>query len=471
MMKKNDFRGIAALVFALGFLAVGLTGCEIEKDVLVPVDGPAVPVTDFDLTPYVPAPVLWDVPVTYFTAPQYYGTVAWTYDTETETDTALTGRFAEPQYTAEFTLTAASGYTFAGVSGGFTHTGSATPDNGAIPFTDAGATRTGTIVFPNYNYQWCHGSFSGDPSEEGDSAIDMIKAAADQPTLYLLLTLKEDEGVCLNAGDIGAWTDSYGFSQSGLDLFNDPSNSNSPANVTIDGGGRTIKLLSTGADYDPFINVNAGVTLTLRNITLQGLNTNNCRFINVNSGGHLILETGAVITGNSNGGGNGGGVYVYGGTFTMNGGAISGNTTVNGGGVYVDGGTFTMNGGTISGNNATNNDDHGGGGVYVADGTFTMNGGTISGNNATNKYGGGVYVYGGTFTKTGGTIYGGDDNTHEPLKGENTATSEQGHAVYAYSVDGSHKWRNSKAGPGDALKVTYDEENENLITSEGLDNP
>ena len=109
--------------------------------------------------------------------------------------------------------------------------------------------------------------------------------------------------------------------------------------------------------------------------------------------------TGGVITG-----GNGlyGGVYVSGGTFTMNGGTIVGNTATNGsGGVYVDGGTFTMNGGAISGNTVS----YAGGGVCVAwSGTFTMTGGTITGN--TGEYGGGVYVSGRTFTMEGGAISG-----------------------------------------------------------------
>jgi autotransporter-associated beta strand protein len=46
-------------------------------------------------------------------------------------------------------------------------------------------------------------------------------------------------------------------------------------------------------------------------------------------------------------------VFVSGnGTFMMNGGEISGNTSSYGGGVYVNDGTFTMNGGEISGNTA-----------------------------------------------------------------------------------------------------------------------
>lgn len=66
---------------------------------------------------------------------------------------------------------------------------------------------------------------------------------------------------------------------------------------------------------------------------------------------------------------------------------VIGNKSVNdGAGVMVSCGTFTMNGGKISGNIATGQ----AGGVYVRrGGQFIMNGGEISNNHA-NKYGGGV---------------------------------------------------------------------------------
>ena len=89
----------------------------------------------------------------------------------------------------------------------------------------------------------------------------------------------------------------------------------------------------------------------------------------------------------------GGGVYVYDGTFTMSGGKITGNTAKSlGGGVCVYDGTFTMSGGEISGNNEASS----GGGVSVDIGTFTMSGGKITGNTAT-KYGGGVHMTRGTY--------------------------------------------------------------------------
>lgn len=77
-------------------------------------------------------------------------------------------------------------------------------------------------------------------------------------------------------------------------------------------------------------------------------------------------------------------------------GAVTGANHTHGGGVYVAGnGSFTMNGGAITGNYASKGDDGAspsGGGVYVSsNGSFTMNGGEIS-HNSTSTYGGGVYV-------------------------------------------------------------------------------
>lgn len=108
-----------------------------------------------------------------------------------------------------------------------------------------------------------------------------------------------------------------------------------------------------------------------------------------------------------------GGVY-NGGTFTLGGeeAAITNNTTViagHVGGVYnAPKAQFTLQGkALIDGNNAGNKDVQSGGGVYNdAGGTFTMDGGTISGHKVT-EFGGGVYnATGGTFTMNGGTISG-----------------------------------------------------------------
>jgi hypothetical protein len=190
-----------------------------------------------------------------------------------------------------------------------------------------------------------------------------------------------------------------------------------------------IKLSGTGS----LLTLMAG-KLTLKGaITLEGVSANTKALVTV-TGGTFTMDSGAKITGNTvaiTAAGktiNGVGVSMSGSStkFIMNGATISNNTanftgnptneTANGGGVYMAGGTFTMdNSATISGNTISFNgtgssihkDNSGkGGGVYMASGTFTMsNKATITGN--TMSYGsnfsgavsgGGVYIASGTFT-------------------------------------------------------------------------
>lgn len=131
----------------------------------------------------------------------------------------------------------------------------------------------------------------------------------------------------------------------------------------------------------------------------------------VESGGSLIMESGSAVQNCS--GVLGGGVHCEG-SFTMNGGTISGCEAIyhpissldaSGGGVAVSrGGSMVMNGGSISGNRATL-----GGGLmiggskrFLEGSTFTMTGGTVSGNDAFGP-GGGLYLQCGcTGTITGG---------------------------------------------------------------------
>jgi hypothetical protein len=188
------------------------------------------------------------------------------------------------------------------------------------------------------------------------------------------------------------------------------------------GGERKITLNANGS----MLTINTGVTLTIeKNISLVGRSNNTASLISLNTG-ELIINDGAKINGNtsiSNGssgtGGLGGGIYVDGGTVTMNGGVINGNTASGkngyggvGGGIYNDyanGGTVTINGGEISGNTATSSGNASGGayggGVY---GSVIMNGGvisknTVSGGGTYGNRGGGIY---GTVTMIGGTISG-----------------------------------------------------------------
>jgi len=198
--------------------------------------------------------------------------------------------------------------------------------------------------------------------------------------------------------------------------------------ITLKGIGteRTISLNISGSMFT----VESGVTLILDdNLKLQGRNNNYASLVRINYGANLVLNSGAKIANNTQSfyvqGSNssyGGGVYVTGGAFIMNGGEISGNSAYcaaagtasgYGGGLYVTGGAFTMNGGKISDNSAYCSAALAsgyGGGVYVTGGAFTMNGGEISDNSgaaagSSQAFGGGGGIYvSGTFTMSGGKI-------------------------------------------------------------------
>jgi hypothetical protein len=180
------------------------------------------------------------------------------------------------------------------------------------------------------------------------------------------------------------------------------------ANVNLDGGGYTITR-GTGFTDNFFLINTASAALTLTNITLDGGYlvgvTAIAPLVNVGPG-TLTLGSGATLQNNTNSDSSGaGGVKVVGGSLIMQAGAsITDNRATfsissnRGGGVYMSSGSFTMNGGTISGNIASSG---GTGGVLVGGGTFTVN--------AANQAAGQAYVSGNLapeVTKSGGTING-----------------------------------------------------------------
>jgi uncharacterized repeat protein (TIGR02543 family) len=201
--------------------------------------------------------------------------------------------------------------------------------------------------------------------------------------------------------------------------------SGSGIKVSLRGAGRTLNF--TG--YGNMLRTNAGQTLILRDLTLQGHQSNSVSLVHVagsySGTGAFIMESGKICGNNS--GRDGGGVSVdEGGIFTMNGGEISGNLATYGGGVDIYwGGTFTMNGGEISFNSARSD----GGGVYVEEGTFEMYGGKITGGNIASYSGGGVYVYsywGSTFTMYGGEISGNNSAGYAIYNGGGGVYIDQG---------------------------------------------
>lgn len=220
-----------------------------------------------------------------------------------------------------------------------------------------------------------------------------------------------------------------------------------------------------------FFQIGRGNTLILENITLQGRSDNLIPLVFIDNDGELVMNAGAVITGN---GGRGVqiGSFAHGQglragfaarfgipetAFTMNDGAvISGN---NDGGVLVMNGTFTMNGGTIWGNRVTVADHFdpnvpvpvhtgesqgGGGGVAVGErGLFDMRGGEIRDNRVDGMFafGGGVYAnYGGRFTMSGGSITNNLATNHGGVAGAFTRTGGTISGNRARAIPGIHNY-------------------------------
>ena len=119
----------------------------------------------------------------------------------------------------------------------------------------------------------------------------------------------------------------------------------------------------------------------------------------------------------------GGGIYMGGGTLTLDHCNVSGNRATNeGGGIYMAGGTLALNQCTVSGNQA---EDYGGGGalgggIFVAGGTLTLDQSTVAYNSAFGSpgyyadygydggraEGGGLYVAYGTVSVNQSNFYG-----------------------------------------------------------------
>ncbi|MBR3640618.1 MAG: S-layer homology domain-containing protein, partial [Oscillibacter sp.] len=187
----------------------------------------------------------------------------------------------------------------------------------------------------------------------------------------------------------------------------------------------------------------------------------------------------------------GGGVYITGGTFNMQGGSIAGNNVGKngfgavegaGGGVYMQSGSFNMSGGLIVGNKAANSNPMAGGkqgrggGVYVNSGTFTLTGGTISGNEA-GKFGGGVYLasaysnsdgkmnVSGATTVTGNALDGAENNIYLEEGGIITVTDTltgtigvtmQTHGVFTSGLNGNGTAANFKSDHEDYFAALTD---------------
>jgi hypothetical protein len=192
------------------------------------------------------------------------------------------------------------------------------------------------------------------------------------------------------------------------------------ARITLKGVNSAVTLQLSGSTQGSLFTVTgasaeAPFTLALGNITLKGIDSNTAALVTVDAYGILDAGAGAVITGNTNTVGEGGGVCVSAnGKLILSGGAVTGNTVQwnttdesdmpSGGGVSVTNGAFELTAGAVSGNSVINTaSDSGGargGGVTVLGAaSFTMEGGSVDHNTITGSRqtvfgvsGGGLYI-------------------------------------------------------------------------------
>ena len=156
--------------------------------------------------------------------------------------------------------------------------------------------------------------------------------------------------------------------------------------------------------------------LNLQNITLNGSSysaNQEGAILRIEGSNKVVLDKEATLQNGKTNNKDGGAVYLNGSesTLIMNAGSKIENSAAgsrNGGAVALNDGTFTMNGGTITGCSAAN-----GGAVYLTNSSkIEMNGGVITGNNATTQ-GGGIAIatdssaqaiFSGYCTVTGNTL-------------------------------------------------------------------
>jgi hypothetical protein len=331
-------------------------------------------VYDTDLSGHIPRPISGETPAEGITGTQYTGTISWSPMPQ--------GSFQyDTVYTAVLILSAAPGYTFTGIEqNAFTH--GAASGNAVTNLANSG---TVTITFPPAASATYTVIRSFGPAGNEDSALNLMNEKKDDNSLTIDLPgtpaeVAAPNGEALVAGD------------------------NSPAKVIIDGHGRVLRIQAQGT----LLTVGRGVTLTLRNITLQGYDGNNAPLVTVLRGGKLILGEQAILTGNKSAG-DAGGVWVNGGELVLNNGAvIKGMEARRGGGVLIDeNGKLGMYGGTIGGGPGDGNGASGalgGGGVLAAEGSFDMTGGYLRWNYAVDGGGGVLVMEGSSFNMVDGYL-------------------------------------------------------------------
>jgi hypothetical protein len=359
-----------------------------------------------DLGLYLPVPAIGVAPRKTLSVPEgssFTGTVSWE-DTGNNKWRDTMPFSIEGEYTATVKLYPKSSYQFAGDIA-FSHSGIA----GEVVF-GSGDPVTVSISLEPFMPRITPAVFG---STKGNSGSVMEALDTYRDTYGLFITLpggKQPESIT------GVYSDALLSANSKFSRLVIDGNNNATGNTTV-------YSVTINADR-PFLVIEAGMTVTLRNLHITGKTGNSFPVIRVLDGGTLNLEN-VTITGNSNTST----LYTAGGMFiagkvNMTGGDVSENSFTNtsgspgAGGVYIKtGGEFTMTNGKIDEN--VGSGTRAVGGVYIEESKdneegFVMDGdSSVSGNTgayAYDAYAGssicsGVLVLG-TFRMKGGNIEG-----------------------------------------------------------------
>jgi hypothetical protein len=197
-------------------------------------------------------------------------------------------------------------------------------------------------------------------------------------------------------------------------------------NLTLKGG--QLSFARGGAIFNQGALALSGVTLTGNQVRATGSAANVAMGGGIWSSGSLILENGTIVENNFIQAGSnsftsynafGGGVYIAGGSANISNTTFTGNSGLGGvgdggggfgGALYVAAGQVVLTTSTVKNNGVAGGGNGGdaayGGGVCVAGGTVTLSNDTLQSNfvNADLAFGGGLYVTGGTVTLSSDSV-------------------------------------------------------------------
>jgi hypothetical protein len=418
------------------------------------IHGSAVKARDMDLSGKITDPVAGAVPAVSVSATEYTGFVEWKLG-----DDPHTGPFGAGIYTAVVTLTAISGYTFAGVTDAFFYNGMnlgphvdngdgtiavtiTFPTTAVLPISDVDL--TGYLAMPSAgearqtaltgtSSQWTAGAvtwkangtdFTGNTFQPNTAYTATVTLTAE--TYYTFTGVRANAFIHSGAANVANGADSgvvtITFPATGpLILYVRNGGNDADTGLSETAALKTMEaVLDKAAGWAPRP-VSAEIVI-LDNLSSSPVNVTNAHPPIILRGGSGAGTETIMLAGN-------GSLLTVGGTdskVTLRNIALVGRSN-NAPLIRINsGGTLTMeNGATVRGNtvaltaSGSGTSTVTGSGISVNGGIFVMNGGTITGNKATVSrsgsdgakpyayaYGGGVYMASGAFTMNGGTITG-----------------------------------------------------------------